>query len=70
MKINAILLQRQEMCNDSSCLFAMKAQPLVFDPNRDAQVSEGIDFSDDACRMCVVIGIPYPNSKDLQVRFM
>eukprot|EP00903_Cladosiphon_okamuranus_P014456 g13412.t1 len=31
------------------------------------KVSEGIDFSDDACRMCVVIGIPYPSSKDLQV---
>ena len=36
-------------------------------PIRGAQVSEGIDFSDDACRMCVVIGIPYPSSKDLQV---
>lgn len=31
------------------------------------QVSEGIDFSDDAARMCVIIGIPYPSSKDLQV---
>lgn len=32
------------------------------------QVSEGIDFSDDAARMCVIVGIPYPSSKDLQVR--
>lgn len=33
------------------------------------QVSEGIDFSDDACRMCIVVGIPYPSSKDLQVQY-
>lgn len=31
------------------------------------QVSEGIDFSDDMARMCVIVGIPYPNTKDLQV---
>ncbi|CAM9541114.1 unnamed protein product [Ectocarpus sp. 6 AP-2014] len=31
------------------------------------KVSEGIDFSDDAARMCVIVGIPYPSSKDLQV---
>ncbi|CAM9453258.1 unnamed protein product [Scytosiphon promiscuus] len=31
------------------------------------KVSEGIDFSDDAARMCMIIGIPYPSSKDLQV---
>ncbi|CAN0502629.1 unnamed protein product, partial [Ectocarpus sp. 12 AP-2014] len=28
------------------------------------KVSEGIDFSDDAARMCVIVGIPYPSSKD------
>lgn len=32
------------------------------------QVSEGIDFSDDAARMCVIIGIPYPSAGDLQVK--
>eukprot|EP00752_Nemacystus_decipiens_P006081 g5489.t1 len=31
------------------------------------KVSEGIDFSDDACRMCFVIGIPFPSAKDLEV---
>ncbi|CAM9384847.1 unnamed protein product [Ectocarpus fasciculatus] len=31
------------------------------------KVSEGIDFSDDAARMCVIVGIPYPSAKDLQV---
>ncbi|CAM9320496.1 unnamed protein product [Choristocarpus tenellus] len=32
------------------------------------KVSEGIDFSDDAARMCVIVGIAYPNVKDLQVQ--
>lgn len=39
----------------------------LWTPNRGPQVSEGIDFSDDAARMCVIVGIPYPSSKDLQV---
>ncbi|KAG2383226.1 hypothetical protein C9374_004563 [Naegleria lovaniensis] len=31
------------------------------------KVSEGIDFSNDKCRMVICIGIPYPNIKDLKV---
>lgn len=31
------------------------------------KVSEGIDFSDDRCRLCVVVGIPFPNVSDFQV---
>ncbi|CAM9111560.1 unnamed protein product [Discosporangium mesarthrocarpum] len=32
------------------------------------KVSEGIDFKDEAARACVVVGIAFPNVKDLQVQ--
>lgn len=31
------------------------------------QVSEGLDFADDNARAVVVVGIPFPNARDLQV---
>ena len=32
-----------------------------------ARMSEGIDFSDDAARMVIVVGIPYPNLTDPKI---
>lgn len=32
------------------------------------KVSEGIDFSDAHCRAVVIVGLPFPNTKDLQLR--
>jgi Rad3-related DNA helicase len=32
------------------------------------KVSEGIDFSDQHCRAVVIVGVPFPNTKDLQLR--
>ena len=32
-----------------------------------ARISEGIDFSDDAARMVIVVGIPYPNLTDPKI---
>jgi Fanconi anemia group J protein len=32
------------------------------------KVSEGIDFSDQHCRAVVIVGLPFPNTKDLQLR--
>ena len=31
------------------------------------RISEGLDFSDDAARMVIVIGIPYPQMYDAKV---
>lgn len=31
-------------------------------------MSEGIDFSDGHCRAVLIVGLPFPNSKDLQLR--
>ncbi|CAO3637615.1 unnamed protein product [Mucor hiemalis] len=33
------------------------------------KVSEGIDFTDNYCRAVVTIGIPYPNVRDMEVKF-
>jgi DNA repair helicase Rad3 len=32
------------------------------------KMSEGIDFSDDQCRLCIAVGIPFPHFKDLAVQ--
>ena len=32
------------------------------------KVSEGIDFTDQHCRAVVIVGLPFPNTKDLQLR--
>jgi regulator of telomere elongation helicase 1 len=32
-----------------------------------ARMSEGIDFTDDAARMVIVVGIPYPNLTDPKI---
>ncbi|KAG5460589.1 MAG: hypothetical protein BJ554DRAFT_7346, partial [Olpidium bornovanus] len=32
------------------------------------KISEGVDFSDDHARLVMVVGIPYPNSRELVVR--
>ena len=32
-----------------------------------ARMSEGIDFSDDAARMVIIVGIPYPNMTDPKI---
>ena len=32
-----------------------------------ARMSEGIDFSDDAARIVIVVGIPYPNLTDPKI---
>lgn len=32
------------------------------------KVSEGIDFSDQQCRAVVIVGVPFPNTRDLQLR--
>ncbi|XP_078337247.1 Fanconi anemia group J protein homolog [Crassostrea virginica] len=33
------------------------------------KVSEGMDFADNYARAVITVGIPYPNSKDVQVKF-
>ena len=33
------------------------------------KVSEGLDFADNNARAVICVGIPFPNVKDIQVRF-
>jgi hypothetical protein len=32
------------------------------------KISEGIDFSDEHCRCVCIVGVPFPNTQDLQLR--